>query len=69
MSPLVLLAVSLTFLAWLFSKPAGVTVPLDIPTVSYGRFVPDFVNRILFFVKGPALIYDGYRKVCLSTTI
>ncbi|OJJ07967.1 hypothetical protein ASPVEDRAFT_66120 [Aspergillus versicolor CBS 583.65] len=65
MPPLVLLAVSLTFVAWLFSKPAGVTVALDIPTVSYGRPVPDFINRLLFVVKGPALIYEGYRKsVC-----
>lgn len=66
MSPLVLLAVSLTFVAWLFSKPAGATVALDIPTVSYGRFVPDFINRLLFVVKGPALIYEGYRKVRLA---
>lgn len=36
---------------------------LDIPTVSYSRFLPNFLNRLVFFITGPSLIHYGYNKV------
>jgi hypothetical protein len=35
----------------------------EIPIVTVCRLLPDFLNRLLFFVKGPSLIYYGYNKV------
>ena len=37
--------------------------PLYVPTVRYSRFLPDFINRILYYVTAPALIHRGYEKV------
>ncbi|KAL4758982.1 cytochrome P450 [Aspergillus foveolatus] len=65
MSPLVLCASLLVLLAWFLSKSPTDTTPINVPTVTLGRFVPCFVDRLLFCAKGPALIYDGYKKsVC-----
>ncbi|KAL4778118.1 cytochrome P450 [Aspergillus varians] len=62
MSSTVLLAIALIFLAWFFSKSPRATAHLQVPTVTFGWFVPDFVNRLLFFVLGRYLIYNGYKK-------
>ncbi|KAL4918485.1 cytochrome P450 [Aspergillus aurantiobrunneus] len=62
MSPLVVLALLILFFDLCLSKTRNDTVPLNIPTVSYGRLVPDFIDRLLFFVRGPALIHHGYKK-------
>ncbi|KAL4815359.1 cytochrome P450 [Aspergillus spinulosporus] len=65
MSPLVLCASLLVLLAWLFSKSPIETTLSNVPTVTLGRFVPCYIDRLLFCAKGPALIYDGYKKsVC-----
>jgi hypothetical protein len=63
MSSLVLCASLLVLLAWLFSKSPIDTTPINVPTVTLGRFVPCFVDRLLFCAKGSTLIYDGYKKV------
>ncbi|KAL3491244.1 cytochrome P450 [Aspergillus germanicus] len=35
---------------------------LETPTVTFCRLLPGFLSRLLFFVKGPSLIYYGYNK-------
>ncbi|PWY86465.1 putative cytochrome P450 monooxygenase [Aspergillus sclerotioniger CBS 115572] len=36
--------------------------PLYVPTVKYSRLLPDFINRILYYVTAPSLIHRGYEK-------
>lgn len=39
---------------------------MDIPTVSYSRFLPRFLNRSLYYFSGKKIIQDGYKKVSLQ---
>ncbi|PYI07986.1 putative cytochrome P450 monooxygenase [Aspergillus sclerotiicarbonarius CBS 121057] len=41
------------------TRPSG---PLHVPTVKCSRFLPDFINRILYYATAPALIHYGYEK-------
>ncbi|KAJ0417693.1 cytochrome P450 [Aspergillus carlsbadensis] len=59
MSPLVVLALFLIALGYVVEK---YTDDEEIPTVTFCRLLPDFLNRLLFFVKGPSLVYYGYSK-------
>lgn len=34
-----------------------------IPIVAYSRYLPNFINRLIYFIKGHSLIYQGYEKV------
>jgi hypothetical protein len=61
MSPLVVLALFLIVLGYAVEKYTDDHE--EIPTVTFCRLLPDFLNRLLFFVKGPSLIYYGYNKV------
>lgn len=51
----------------LFNKPAHGSV--DIPTVKYSRFLPNFVNRLVYNAVGARLIDWGYEKVCLIVSL
>lgn len=42
---------------------------LDIPVVRYSNFLPNFLNRLIFFITGPSLIHDGYNKVSDTTLV
>ncbi|KAL3462588.1 cytochrome P450 [Aspergillus heterothallicus] len=59
MSPLVMLALFLIALGYVVEK---YTENEEMPTVTFCRLFPDFINRLLFFVKGPSLINYGYNK-------
>ena len=48
--------------AVLKKKPPGYT--MDIPSVRYSRYLPDFVNGLVFYAVGAKLIDDAYEKVC-----
>lgn len=39
---------------------------LAIPTVRYSILLPNFLNRLIFFIAGPSLIHYGYNKVSPS---
>ena len=39
---------------------------MNIPTVKYSSFLPEFINRMLYYVFGKKLIQQGYKKVCLQ---
>lgn len=43
----------------------------EIPTVRFSRFLPDFINRLMFIFVAPYLIKYGYEKVltCFSAHI
>lgn len=36
----------------------------NVPTVKYHRFLPNVVNRILYYPKATSMISQGYYKVC-----
>lgn len=36
---------------------------LDVPTVKFNRFLPNFFNRLLFFIDAPAMVQYGYTHV------
>ncbi|KAL4864185.1 hypothetical protein BDV12DRAFT_201351 [Aspergillus spectabilis] len=65
MSVICQLVLPLILLAYLVSKllTPKAAVALNVPTVTFGRFVPNSVNRLLFFVGGRYLVYKGYKKV------
>ncbi|PTU21085.1 hypothetical protein P175DRAFT_0516669 [Aspergillus ochraceoroseus IBT 24754] len=65
--PLLLVSVIL-FGAFCLLKPAAARarLRLDVPTVTLGWFVPEFVNRLLYSVFAPFLIYRGYEKSVLG---
>lgn len=52
----------LSLFAVLKKKPPGYT--MDIPIVRYSRYLPDWVNGLLFYAVGSKLIDDAYEKVC-----
>ncbi|KAL2825998.1 cytochrome P450 [Aspergillus cavernicola] len=62
MSVISAIAIFLLLLAYIVSKFSVDAASLKMPAVTSSRFFPDFVNRLLFFVQGPALIHEGYRK-------
>ncbi|KAH8434542.1 cytochrome P450 [Aspergillus melleus] len=33
---------------------------LDVPTVKFNKFLPNFFNRLLFFIDAPAMVQYGY---------
>ncbi|KAL4886235.1 cytochrome P450 [Aspergillus karnatakaensis] len=35
---------------------------LDVPTVTFGRFIPNFINRLLFTVAGRYIVHKGYKQ-------
>ncbi|KAI9369508.1 cytochrome P450 [Aspergillus egyptiacus] len=61
MSPIVATALFLLLMAYVVSFFED-TRCVKVPTVRVSRFLPDFVNRLLFTFKAPALIYEGYNK-------
>ncbi|RAL01904.1 cytochrome P450 [Aspergillus ibericus CBS 121593] len=52
----------LAFIVALCYYIARPSASLHVPTVTYSRFLPDFINRILYYVTAPALIHKGYEK-------
>lgn len=38
-----------------------------IPTVAYSRYLPNSINRLIYFVKGHSLVYHGYEKASLPS--
>jgi cytochrome P450 monooxygenase len=34
-----------------------------IPTVKYNPYLPDFINRIMYYTKAASMIKKGYEKV------
>lgn len=55
---------------YFFHYPPGET-SAEIPTVRFSRFLPGFINRLMFIFVAPYLIKYGYEKVptCLSAHI
>ena len=41
----------------------------DIPTVKYHPYLPNFINRILYYPKAASMISQGYYKVCMLGTV
>lgn len=41
-----------------------------IPTVKYNAYLPDFINRLMYYPKAASMISEGYEKVrsILQTT-
>ncbi|KAL2846134.1 cytochrome P450 [Aspergillus pseudoustus] len=58
MPPLVALGLFLIVLSYVVEKYTDD----QVPTVTFCRILPDFINRLLFFVKAPSLISYGYSK-------
>lgn len=42
---------------------------LAIPSVRYSNFLPNFLNRLIFFITGPSLIHYGYNKASVITFV
>lgn len=34
-----------------------------IPTVKYKTYLPDFINRLIYYSKAASMISEGYEKV------
>ncbi|RDW93076.1 cytochrome P450 [Aspergillus mulundensis] len=62
MSSVVIYVLLLVLLAWLLCKSHNDSTAINVPTVTLGHFVPDFINRLLFLVKARDLIHEGYKK-------
>lgn len=35
----------------------------QIPIIRYSGFLPDLINRLIFYFKAKSMIYGGYEKV------
>ncbi|KAL5338067.1 cytochrome P450 [Aspergillus crustosus] len=57
-------AVPFLFVVFLVSRywSLRTTRSLNVPTVTFAPFVPNFVTRLLFFVGGRYLVHKGYKK-------
>jgi cytochrome P450 monooxygenase len=38
-----------------------------VPTVKYNPYLPDFINRIMYYPKAASMIKQGYEKVSYIT--
>jgi cytochrome P450 monooxygenase len=52
-------------LAVVYLMQASAPALKGVPTVKFHRFLPNFINRILYYPKAASLIAKGYNQVCI----
>jgi hypothetical protein len=53
----------LVVVLYLLRRPS-VSSLKHIPTVKYNAYLPDFINRFIYYPKAASMISEGYEKVC-----